>query len=332
MAILLGAFQIQGLEPGPQMLTSRLDVSFSLVWTLAIANVLGAGALLVWGKQVAKVTFVQGHIIVPAILLFVFMGAWVGGGTIGNWVTLLIFGIIGYVMKQGGWPRPPIVLGYVLGKIMEEAMVLSMQTHKWGSFTRPIVLIIIALIALTVYYAIRNQRKKSEDSKTGEVRAGEEGGKEVPALSLPIVFLVAALFGYAFWEALPWTFTVKLFPQTVAITGFILAVGTIFRDIRLTAELRAGTAPDAVQHPDRPYLLRGVYFFLWLFGVLFVTLLLGQYLTLLLFVVLYLRLWGGYGWKIVGLYTTAAAVFLYFLFNEIVPVVWHESPFFSLLS
>jgi len=332
MAILLGAFQIQGLEPGPQMLTTKLDVSFSLVWTLAIANVLGAAVLLVWGKQVAKVTFVQGHIIVPAILLFVFMGAWVGGGTIGNWVTLLIFGIIGYVMKQGGWPRPPIVLGYVLGKIMEEAMVLSMQVHKWGSFTRPIVLIIVALTGLTIYFAIKGQRKKNDDSAAGAVRSGEEGGKEVPALSLPIVILVAILFGYAFWEAMPWPFTVKLFPQTVAIVGFALAIATIFRDLRLSAQLRAGTAPNAVQHPDKPYMLRGVYFFGWLFGILFITLLLGQYLTLLMFVVLYLKFWGNYGWKIIGIYTSSAAAFLYVLFNEIVPVVWHESPFFSVLS
>ena len=47
MAILLSAFLVQGLEPGPNMLTSRLDISFSLVWTLAIANVVGAALLMV---------------------------------------------------------------------------------------------------------------------------------------------------------------------------------------------------------------------------------------------------------------------------------------------
>lgn len=84
MAILLGAFQIQGLEPGPTMLTEKLGVTFSLVWTLAIANVLGAAFLLAWGRHVAKVTFVSGHVLVPAIVLFVFMGAWMGGSNIGD--------------------------------------------------------------------------------------------------------------------------------------------------------------------------------------------------------------------------------------------------------
>jgi hypothetical protein len=235
-------------------------------------------------------------------------------------------------MKQGGWPRPPIVLGYVLGKIMEEAMVLSMQTHKWGSFTRPIVLIIIALIALTVYFAVRNQHRTKEEATTAAARPGEEGGKEVPALSLPIGVIVTAIFVYAFWEAQPWTFTVKLFPQAVAAVGFVLAFGTIIRDARLSSALRAGTAPDAVLPPDKPYLLRGAYFIAWMFGVLFVTLLLGQFVTLLLFVVLYLWIWGGFGWRMIGVYTAASAAFLYVLFNEIVPVAWHESPFFSIMD
>jgi hypothetical protein len=274
---------------------------------------------------------VQGHIIVPAILLFVFMGAWVGGGTIGNWITLLAFGAIGYLMKQGGWPRPPIVLGYVLGKIMEEAMVLGMQTHKWGSFTRPIVLIIIVLIGVTVYFAVRNQRRKKQDT-ISTPRAGEEGGKEVPALSLPIAVTVAAVFAYAIVEALPWSFTVKLFPMSVAIAGFILAAGAIVRDVHLSAALKAGTAPAGVQHADREYLLKGVHFFAWLLGILLVTLLLGQFLTLLLFVVLYLRIWGGFGPKIIGIYTVTSATFLYLLFNEIVPVAWYESPFFELMN
>ncbi len=168
------------------LLTDKLNITFTLVWTLVLANVAGAAALLLWGSQVSKVTYLQGHIIVPAILLFVFMGAWVGAGSLGNWIMLLIFGVIGYFMKLGGWPRPPIVLGFVLGKIMEEAMALSMQTHGWGSFTRPIVLVIIALTVITVVMTVRKQRaKRREEEKAGpkspsETGVAEEGGKLCP--------------------------------------------------------------------------------------------------------------------------------------------------------
>jgi hypothetical protein len=118
----------------------------------------------------------------------------------------------------------------------------------------------------------------------------------------------------------------------VAVVGFALAVGTIFRDMGLRAALRAGTAEEAVMSPDMPYLRRGAYFFLWLFGILFVTMLLGQFLTLLLFVALYLYFWGDFGWRMIGTYVASAAVFLYVLFNEVVPVLWYESPFFSLMN
>src|SRR5690606_11685474 len=122
MAILLGAFQIQGLTPGPEMLTTRLDITFTMVWTLAIANVLGAGLLFFWGKQVAKITFVQGHFLIPAILLFMFMGAWMSSASLGDWISLLAFGLIGWVMKLAGWSRPPLVLGFILGAIMENGL------------------------------------------------------------------------------------------------------------------------------------------------------------------------------------------------------------------
>ncbi len=67
MAILLGALLIQGLQPGPEMLTTKLHITFSMMWTLAIANVVGALLLMVLANQVAKVSFIRGHLIVPTV-------------------------------------------------------------------------------------------------------------------------------------------------------------------------------------------------------------------------------------------------------------------------
>lgn len=61
-AILLGALLIQGLKPGPDMLTSELHITFSMVWTIVIANIVAAGLLMMWSKQVAKVAFVPGQL------------------------------------------------------------------------------------------------------------------------------------------------------------------------------------------------------------------------------------------------------------------------------
>lgn len=332
MAILLSAFFIQGLEPGPMLLTDKLNITFTLVWTLVLANVAGAAALLLWGSQVSKVTYLQGHIIVPAILLFVFMGAWVGAGSLGNWIMLLIFGVIGYFMKLGGWPRPPIVLGFVLGKIMEEAMALSMQTHGWGSFTRPIVLVIIALTVITVVMTVRKQRaKRREEEKAGpkspsETGVAEEGGKLCPPASTPISVILVALFVYCFYEATQWGFASRVFPQTVAIVGVLLALGAVTTDFKGLALMRCGNAPADMVGVERSYLMRSLYFLSWMFGIFFSTVAIGQFPTLILFVGLYLKFWGNFGWKTIAIYVTGSIVFLLVMFNEIVPVLWHEPP------
>lgn len=337
MAILLSAFFIQGLEPGPQMLTEKLNITFTLVWTLVLANVAGAVILLLWGSQASKITYLQGHIIVPAIMLVVFMGAWVGNGTLGNWVVLLVFGVIGYFMKLGGWPRPPIVLGFVLGKIMEEAMNLSKQTHGWESFTRPIVVVIILIIVATIIHAIRKQRKSKKEAaaaaanpKPATPTAGpkitEEGGKDCPPASWPISVLLIAMFAYCFIEATPWNLGPKMFPQTVAIIGGLLALGALFNDFRGLSSLRAGTASPDVVGVDKPYVLKSLYYLSWLIGIFVLTLAIGQFPTLLLFVILYLKFWGNFGWKVILIYTVGAIVFLLGMFNEIVPVLWYEPP------
>jgi hypothetical protein len=79
-------------------------------------------------------------------------------------------------------------------------------------------------------------------------------------------------------------------------------------------------------------LKRGGLFYLWMLGVLGATLLIGQYMALLCFVALYLRLWGKVGWGLIVVYTAVSGIVLYVLFNLVVPVLWHESPFFSLFN
>ena len=335
MAILLSAFFIQGLEPGPQILTEKLNITFTLIWTLVIANVAGAAILLVWGSQVSKITYIQGHIIVPTIIIVVFMGAWVGNGTLGNWIVLLVFGFIGYFMKLGGWPRPPIVLGFVLGKIMEESLGISMQTHGWDSFYRPIVIIIIVLTLLTIVSTVRKQRRKKREAAAARsedapkdiesaMQVAEEGGKDCPPASWPIAAILMALFAYTYYEAIPWAFSSKLFPHSVSILGFLLAAGALLTDWKGLKAMKAGTAAPDVVGVDPGYFWKSMYFMSWMLGIFFLTMVIGQFPTLVLFVLLYLVFWGKYSWKIIVLYLIGTVAFLIGMFNEIVPVLWYE--------
>ena len=332
MAILLSAFLIQGLEPGPAMLTTRLDISFSLVWTLAIANIVGAGLLMAWGNQVAKLTFLPGHFLVPAILLFVFMGAWIGNGVLGDWMSLLLFGLIGWVMKISGWSRPPMVLGFILGVIMENGLHIGMQTYGWGFLTRPIVLIIIVLIVLTMIAAWRRANKNRADGTTKGV--GDGADADNPAIALPFDILIFGVFVVATVTALSWPPAARFMPLVASIPALILIAIIIWRDSKAFRESRlkrAGTgAVDA--EPQNEELRRGGVFYLWMLATVGATLLIGQYMALLCFVALYLRIWGKVSWQMIGIYTLGSGVTLYVLFNLVVPVLWYESPFFSLFN
>ena len=73
----------------------------------------------------SKLTFNVIHFCYLKFLLFVLMGAWMDTSTYGDWVTLIIAGIVGYLMKRGGWPRPPIILAFILGAIMENSFLIT---------------------------------------------------------------------------------------------------------------------------------------------------------------------------------------------------------------
>ncbi|PWQ93122.1 tripartite tricarboxylate transporter permease [Leucothrix arctica] len=330
MAILLGAFTIQGLQPGPQMLISELDITFSLIWSLAIANIVGAVLLLVWGNQLAKLTFVKGHILVPAVAIFIFMGSWIERGDIGDWILLLMFGLLGYVMKKGGWARPPLVLGYILGSIMETALHISIQTDGPAAFTRPIVLVLIVLLILTLFLAFRRHRnglKKTE--LVEEVNESEGGGVHYPGYSLPLSIGASLVFISAGIMAYDWSYGSKLFPLAVIALGLALSITVLRKDRHNLAQMRLGSKLTLKTMP-REELIQAFKFGGLLLGILLATLVLGQFVSILLFVAVYLRFWGHYGIKVIATYCLAAAIGLYGLFELVVPVVWYESPYFTL--
>jgi len=157
MAILLGAFLIHGIFPGPELLTTRLDVTFSVIWAIVIANILTSILLMGCTSQLAKLTTIRGSLLIPIILVLVFMGSWMATQELGDWVVLLSFGALGYLMKRWGWPRPPIALGIVLGPIMERYLDISVSRYGWSWLSRPIVVGLIVLTVATLYFALRKK-------------------------------------------------------------------------------------------------------------------------------------------------------------------------------
>jgi TctA family transporter len=325
MAILLGAFLIQGLTPGPEMLTSKIDVTFSMVATLMVANVAGAALLMIWGNQIAKITFIRGHLIIPAVILFVFMGAWMNNNYIGDWVFLLVAGVMGVAMKHAGWPRPPLVLGFILGPIMENALAISMRSYGLAFIYRPICLVLAVITIITLVLSVRSHLP---DRYGGSERVqGGEGAQSVPSISLAFTALALFIFAYAIAVAQGWPKSVKLLPMTIAVPGLLLCLAAMGQAVRDFARSRRGDrAPELQTGTD---LRKSLHFLVWLFAILVVTLLAGQLVALSLFAALYLVFWGGYSWRFSVLYAGVGLLFVYVMFGEIIHVLWYPSLLFQ---
>src|SRR5437762_3324821 len=148
MAILLGAFLIHGLVPGPDMLTKNLDITYAMVWSVALANILGAGMCYAFSPQFAKLSILRFSLILPAVLGVIYIGAFEATRQWGDLYSLLAFGLLGWTMKQFKWPRPPLILGVVLGDTIERYLFISVERYGLSWLMRPVVAILFA-IAIT---------------------------------------------------------------------------------------------------------------------------------------------------------------------------------------
>ncbi len=159
MAILLGGFLILGLAPGPDMLTKHLVITYSMVWTIVLANIITVGASLAFLNQLARLTTIRGPLLIPFIVLLTFVGAYTASNSMGDVTVALIFGGLGYLMVRFGWPRAPLVLGLVLGNIVESYLWVSTARYGTAWLTRPGVLVLIALACLVVVWPFFQERR-----------------------------------------------------------------------------------------------------------------------------------------------------------------------------
>jgi putative tricarboxylic transport membrane protein len=158
MALLLAAFLIVGLTPGPKMLSEHLDVTFSLVWIIVVAHVIGVAVCLLFMRHIVAITRVKATIIIPFIISLILLGAYAENNSLENVWIMLLFGAIGYAMVLLDWPRPPMLLAFVLGRLAENYLWLSQQLFGWSWLGRPVVIALMVLIVANLIYSVLQQR------------------------------------------------------------------------------------------------------------------------------------------------------------------------------
>ena len=155
MAILLGAFILHGLAPGPEMLTKNIDTVFIIIWTIVISNLLATGIGLSFAGRLAKLTYLPGYILAPLIFIISMLGAFGLRQNMGDVILAFTFGIFGYYMKKFRYSRAALIIGLILGEIVERNLYVSLQAYGPWFFTRPISLILIAVTIGGLYTMLR---------------------------------------------------------------------------------------------------------------------------------------------------------------------------------
>src|SRR3954462_13856068 len=227
MAILLGAFLMHGLVPGPDMLHKNLSITYSMVWSVALANILGAGMCYAFSPQFARLATLRYTLILPAVLSIVYIGAFEASRSWGDLFALLIFGVFGWLMKQFKWPRPPLVLGLVLGDSIERYMFISIERYGFSWLARPLVAILLIMAIVGVVRPF-----------LADVRRQGGIGKLLTSFQAPtfrpqqlFTIFILAMIATLVVAAQPWAFAAKLVPMIVGTIALLVTGISLFNEL-----------------------------------------------------------------------------------------------------
>lgn len=165
-AILLGAFMIHGLEPGPLLFTTSSDLVYSIFAACIVAVVLVAIVELGGVRIFIKLLDVPKHILMPIILVMCVIGAIAANNTINDAYSLLIFGVVGFFLYKFDLSVACFTLAFILGGLLEEYFIKAMMysTSVKPFFTRPIsgIFLVIALVSIitSIIKEVKTTRKK----------------------------------------------------------------------------------------------------------------------------------------------------------------------------
>jgi putative tricarboxylic transport membrane protein len=160
-ALFIVALLAWGYLPGPEMVKKNLDIIYSVVWIQGISGVIGTLVGFVLATQLAKLAEVRYSVMVPIIFIFVLMGAFSVNRDPIDLLVVVVFGFIGYLMRRFGYPRPAMILGLVLGSLMETYLYRSMASYGFTWLARPSVIVLLSLATISFLLTMRARLRNS---------------------------------------------------------------------------------------------------------------------------------------------------------------------------
>ncbi|MEO1551275.1 MAG: tripartite tricarboxylate transporter permease, partial [Pseudomonadota bacterium] len=288
MAIFIGAVALLGsgqIEVGPSMLKNNLDVTYAIVWLLAMANVVGTIVCIFASGGIARLTTIPFSLLAPFLFMIISFAAFQSGQNLMDLVALFGIGLLGIMMRRFDWSRPAFLIGFVLSNPAETYANQAVQIAN-SRFRKsfedgidyifsPIVIVLILITVISVVVGLRQ-------AKTIMAEGSVESGTKRPALIFLLVILAYLLVAFTNAAMIPdYAAADRVFPRFVAGVSILGALVLLVQMM-----LRPETNPIFAdrESTDRDENTHGLWPTLaWFAGLLVLTSLLGFILALAIF-------------------------------------------------
>jgi putative tricarboxylic transport membrane protein len=152
-AIILGALLVHGLRPGPHLFNETPQLLYAIFTAMLLANLIFLGAGLVGAKVFARITLIPTPILWPAVFVLACIGSYALEQAVLDVWIMVAAALLGFVLKRHGFAAAPIIMGLVLGAMVENTLKQSLIIfdHNWLRFLeRPIVVTFLLLTLVSI--------------------------------------------------------------------------------------------------------------------------------------------------------------------------------------
>ncbi len=310
MAIFLGGLALLNMTPGPQMVRNNLDITYTIVWSLALANIFGAGLCILLSNQIARLTTIRFTILAPFLFMIIAFAAFQSRQSALDLAALVGIGIFGILLRRFDYSRPAFLIGFVLSNQTEVFVNQAFQIAGarfrrsaeagWDYLLSPITIGLIILTVVSVVVGIRASKNIRENMESPTAT------KTAPAIFLGAVTLYLLISVIDAWGL--GRLQDKVFPLTIGIVTLIGAGALLLRMAMKPADDDVFIDLEKGDDGDAP---KGLWSTMsWFVMLVVLTFLTGYIIALVAFLIAFFRRRGGFGWKTTLLSTAIGLAFI----------------------
>lgn len=286
-AVFLGGIILLGLHPGPEMLERKLDIVYTIIWSLAIANVVGAGLCFLASGPISRLTTIPFVYLAPFLLTIIVFGAYQSTRQWGDIFTLFVVGILAIFLRRFGYPRPAFLIGFVLQNSIEILLFQTVQIYTLADLmARPLMWVLLAINVASLWFGLVNRPQLATEggSSTVTVSARERWPQAL------FVAVIVAFALYCISDVWDLAILSSIFPITVAAITIFFAVVAIWMLLQGNPASRIAFDSEVGWRARGEYKTGLVYYALWVTGFIALIYIFGMVLAVAIFFATFLSL------------------------------------------